>query len=184
MDDMQIIELFFSRDERAIAETDRKYGKLCRSIVYNILCSHEDTEECVNDTYLGTWNSIPPARPLRFPAFLCRIARNISLKRLEYRKALKRGHEVYVSFDELESMAADDEIDSFVTAEHLGRIISRFLRTEKEEVRNVFLRRYWFFDSIGVISEMYGFSESKVKNMLYHCRRRLREYLRKEGVLV
>ena len=184
MDDLQIIELFFSRDERAITETDQKYGKLCRSIVYNILSSHEDTEECVNDTYLGAWNSIPPVRPSRFPAFLCRIARNISLKRLEYRKAWKRGQEVYVSFSELENMAADDEIDSFVTAEELGRIISRFLRTEKAEVRNVFLRRYWFFDSIGVISDMYGFSESKVKNMLYQCRKRFREYLKKEGIRV
>ena len=184
MDDLQIIELYFSRDERAISETDQKYGKLCRSIVYNILSSHEDTEECVNDTYIGTWYSIPPVRPSKFSAFLCRIARNTSLKRLEYRRARKRGQEVYVSFSELENMAADDEIDSFVTAEYLGRMISRFLRTEKAEVRNVFLRRYWFFDSIGVISDMYGFSESKVKNMLYQCRKRFREYLKKEGIHV
>ena len=184
VEDLQIIELYFSRDEQAITETDRKYGKLCRSIIYNILISPEDTEECVNDTYLGTWNSIPPARPTNFSAFVCRIVRNLSLKRLEYNKAMKRDPEVYVSYSELENVIADDEIDPFITDEHLGKIISRFLRAEKEEARNVFLRRYWFFDPIGTIAEKYGFSESKVKNMLYHSRNRLREYLRKEGVIV
>ena len=108
----------------------------------------------------------------------------LSLKRLEYNKAMKRDPEVYVSFSELENVIADDEIDPFITDEHLGKIISRFLRAEKEEARNVFLRRYWFFDPIGTIAEKYGFSESKVKNMLYHSRNRLREYLRKEGVIV
>lgn len=184
MDDLQIIELYFSRDEQAISETDQKYGKLCRSIVNNILHNPEDTEECVNDTYLGAWNSIPPARPVKLSAFLCRIARNLSLKRLEYNKAIKRYPEVYVSYSELENVIADDEIDPFITDEHLGKIISRFLRAEKEEARNVFLRRYWFFDSVSVIATKYGFSESKVKNMLYHSRNRLREYLRKEGVIV
>ena len=184
MEDHAIIALYWARQERALEETDSKYGGYCRTIAYNILRNREDSEECVNDTYLGTWNSIPPARPSNFSAFLCRIARNLSLKRLEYNKAMKRDLEVYVSFSELENVIADDEIDPFITDEHLGKIISRFLRAEKEEARNVFLRRYWFFDSIGVIAEKYGFTESKVKNMLYHSRNRLREYLRKEGVIV
>jgi len=184
MEDLQIIELYFSRDEQAITETDRKYGKLCRSIVFGIVNNPEDTEECINDTYLGTWNSIPPSRPTNLSAFLCRIARNLSLKRLEYNKAMKRNPEVYASYSELENVIADDEIDPIITDEHLGKIISRFLRGEKEDTRNIFLRRYWFFDSIGVIAEKYGFTESKVKNMLYHSKIRLRKYLQKEGVIV
>ena len=184
MEDNEIIELYWNRSQQAIVETSIKYGKQLHTLAERILYNHEDSEECVNDTYLGTWNSIPPARPSSFSAFLCRIARNLSLKRLEYNKAMKRDPEVYVSYSELENVIADDEIDPFITEEHLGKIISRFLRAEKEEARNVFLRRYWFFDSIGAIAEKYGFSESKVKNMLYHSRNRLREYLRKEGVIV
>ena len=90
MDDLRIIELYFGRDEQAIKETDAKYGKLCHSIAYNILNNHEDSEECVNDTYVGVWNAIPPTRPNNFMSFVCRIARNLSLKRLEFMKREKR----------------------------------------------------------------------------------------------
>ena len=103
MDDLRIIELYFERDEQAIKETDAKYGKLCHSIAYNILNNHEDSEECVNDTYVGVWNAIPPTRPSNFMSFVCKIARNLSLKRLEFMKREKRSADVMLSLDELES---------------------------------------------------------------------------------
>ena len=108
MDDLRIIELYFERDEQAIKETDAKYGKLCHSIAYNILNNHEDSEECVNDTYVGVWNAIPPTRPSNFMSFVCKIARNLSLKRLEFMKREKRSADVMLSLDELESVLPDD----------------------------------------------------------------------------
>ena len=182
MDDQQIIDLYFSRDEKAIEETDRKFGKMCYQIAYNILGDREDARECVNDTYLGIWGSIPPARPNHFSAFLCKTARNLSLKRLEYNTAAKRDSKATVPFAELEAVLPDDRFRPDVADEEIGRLVSDFLRREKPEARNVFIRRYWFFDSIGDIAECYSFSESKVKNMLYHSRNKLRAYLEKEGV--
>jgi len=174
MDDLRIIELYFERDEQAIKETDAKYGKLCHSIAYNILNNHEDSEECVNDTYVGVWNAIM--------SFVCKIARNLSLKRLEFMKREKRSAEVMLSLDELASVLPDDQYAPDVCDEDVGKLISKFLRTQKEDVRNVFIRKYFFFDSIGEIAERFGFTESKVKNMLFYTRNKLRYYLIKEGV--
>ena len=182
MDDLSIIELYFARDEQAIKETDAKYGKLCHSIAYNILNNNEDSEECVNDTYMGVWNAIPPARPNHFMAFVCRITRNQSLKRIEAMTRQKRSQVTIVSLDELAEVLPDESIAVGTTDEDIGKAISDFLRNEKEDVRNVFIRKYYFFDSIGDIAERYGFTESKVKNMLYHTRNKLKEYLIKEGV--
>ena len=182
MDDLSIIELYFARDEQAIKETDAKYGKLCHSIAYNILNNNEDSEECVNDTYIGVWNAIPPARPNHFMAFVCRITRNQSLKRIEAMTRQKRSQAAIVSLDELAEVLPDESIAVGTTDEDIGKAISDFLRNEKEDVRNVFIRKYYFFDSIGDIAERYGFTESKVKNMLYHTRNKLKEYLIKEGV--
>ena len=182
MDDLSIIELYFARDEQAIKETDAKYGKLCHSIAYNILNNNEDSEECVNDTYIGVWNAIPPARPNNFMAFVCRIARNQSLKRIEAMTRQKRSKATIVSLDELAEVLPDESIAVGTTDEDIGKAISDFLRNEKEDVRNVFIRKYYFFDSIGDIAKRYGFTESKVKNMLYHTRNKLKEYLIKEGV--
>ena len=182
MDDLSIIELYFKRDEAAIKETDAKYGKLCHSIAYNILSSKEDSEECVNDTYIGVWQAIPPTRPDNLMAFVCRIARNLSLKRLEAMKRQKRYHGALVSLDELSLLIPDEKIAENYSDEDIGRLISRFLRGEKEASRNVFIRKYYFFDSIRDISARYGFSESKVKNMLYHTRNKLKEFLIREGV--
>lgn len=184
MDDLQIIELYFRRDEQAVRETDAKYGRLCHRIAYNILGSREDSEECVNDAYMGIWNAIPPARPNNFTAFVCRITRNLSLKRLEFLTREKRSRDVTVSLDELEAVLPDDRVRPDMDDEALGRLISRFLRGQKEEVRNVFIRRYYFFDSIGEIAERYSFTESKVKNMLFHTRNKLKAYLIKEGIEV
>ena len=182
MDDLSIIELYFARDEQAIKETDAKYGKLCHSIAYNILNNNEDSEECVNDTYIGVWNTIPPTRPNNFMAFVCRITRNLSLKRVEAMARQKRSQATIVSLDELAEVLPDESIAYGISDEDIGKAISDFLRNEKEDVRNVFIRKYYFFDSIGDIAKRYGFTESKVKNMLYHTRNKLKEYLIKEGV--
>ena len=182
MDDLRIIALFFERDEQAIKETDAKYGKLCHSIAYNILNNHEDSEECVNDTYVGVWNAIPPTRPNNLMSFVCKIVRNLSLKRLEFLKREKRSADVLLSLDDLAAVLPDNRYAPNVSDEDVGKLISKFLRTQKEDVRNVFIRKYYFFDSIGEIAERYGFTESKVKNMLFYTRNKLRDYLIKEGV--
>lgn len=182
MDDRTIIELYFARDEQAIKETDAKYGKLCYRIANNILNNDEDSQECVNDTYVGVWNTIPPTRPNNFKAFVCRITRNLSLKRIEAAARQKRSQATVVSLDEFAEILPDENIADGVTDETIGKAISDFLRKEKEEVRNVFVRKYYFFDSIGEIAKRYGFTESKVKNMLYHTRNKLKDYLIKEGV--
>ncbi len=182
MEDQQIIDLYFDRNEQAITETNVKYGKLCHSIAYNILSNREDSEECVNDTYIGVWNAIPPTRPNNFMAFVCRIARNLSLKRLEFLKREKRSADVILSLDELSAVLPDERYAPDVSDEDVGRLISQFLRTQKEDVRNVFIRKYYFFDSVKEIAERYSFTESKVKNMLFYTRNKLKDYLIKEGV--
>ena len=182
MDDQNIIELYFARNEQAIKETEIKYGKLCYSIAYNILNNQEDTEECMNDTYLGAWNAIPPTRPNHFMAFLCKITRNLSLKRLEAMARQKRSQATIISLDELAEILPDESIDENVSNENLTDHISNFLREEKADARNVFVRKYYFFDPIGDISKRYDFTEDKVKSMLYHTRKKLKDYLIKEGV--
>ncbi len=184
MDDSEIIGLYIARDECAIRETERKYGKLCFRIANNLLRNDSDSEECVNDTYLTVWNKIPPARPDNLTAFICKIARNISLKKLEYNNAQKRSADETVSFSEMEEFLPDYSIAEGTENEELGKLISDFLRTEKELDRNVFLRKYWFFDSVGDISERYSLSGSNVKSRLFRTRNRLRLFLKKEGIIL
>ena len=182
MNDLNIIDLYFARDEEAIKQTDLKYGKLCHSIAYNILNNNEDSEECVNDTYIGVWNAIPPTRPNNLMAFICKITRNLSLKRLEAQTRQKRSHAILVSLDELTEVLSDESIADQTSDEKIGKLISDFLRNEKSEIRNVFIRKYYFFDSIGDIANRYNFTESKVKNMLYHTRTKLKDFLIKKGI--
>lgn len=184
MDDLLIIEMYFARDEQAIKETDVKYGKHCFRLAHNILFNIQDSEECVNDTYLAVWNKIPPTRPNNFIAFLCKIVRNLSMKKLDYNLALKRNQDITISFSELEAIMPDNRMASECEYENLGKVISEFLRREKEDARNVFIRKYYFFDSVSDIAKKYSFTESKVKNMLYHSRNRLKDYLKKEGIEV
>ncbi len=182
LEDNRIIELYFDRNEIAIAETKNKFGRLCFGISKNILGDESDAEECVNDTYLAVWNKIPPERPNSLMAFVAKIARNISLKRLERNSAQKRRAFEYVDISELEEVLADDESAAGVTEEEIGRHINDFLSMEKEAVRNVFMRKYWFFDSVEEIADRYSFSESKVKSILFHTRNKLRRYLKEKGV--
>ena len=182
MEDRQIIELYWKRAEDAIRETDVKYGRLCHYIAQNILASPEDSEECVNDTWLGLWNAIPPQRPSRLSAFVGRIVRNLALKRFDYLTAAKRSEEAVCSLEELEDCVSgrtsvEDELEN----RRMEEAIDAFLWSLGEEKRTVFIRRYWYFDSIGVICRHTGWSQSKVKSMLYHPRQKLRDYLESEG---
>ncbi|MBP1565900.1 MAG: sigma-70 family RNA polymerase sigma factor [Oscillospiraceae bacterium] len=182
MEDYEIIELYFARDEQAITQTDLKYGKLCYKIAYNILRNNEDSEECVNDTYIGTWNAIPPTRPYNFMAFVCKIARNLSLKKLEFLRRDKRSQDMVISLKELEDVLPDNRYVQSISDEETGKLISKFLYTQKEDIRNVFIRKYYFFDSVKDIAKRYHFTESKVKNMLFYTRNKLKKYLIQEGV--
>ena len=182
MDDRSIIELFFARDERAISGTAERYGKICHGIAYNILGDEQDAEECVNDTYAGLWNAIPPARPDNLCAFVCRVTRNLSLKRLRALTRQKCSREMTVSFSELEEILPDEAVDG--REGEVAAHVSAFLREQSEDVRGVFMRKYYFFDSVEAIAKRYGFSQSKVKSMLFHTRNKLKEYLIKEGITI
>ena len=183
MEDDQILALYFARDERAIEETAQKYGRLCFHVCHNILRSEVDAEECVNDTYLGVWNRIPPTSPSRLAAFVCKIARNISLNKSAFDHAAKRSA-VVLSLSELNEAIPDNGNWEDTEDTQLAELLSAFLRAEKPDARNVFLRKYWFFDTVEEIAARYGFSESKVKAMLHRTRNRLRTHLTQKGVFV
>lgn len=184
MEDNEIIELFWNRSEDAITETDKKYGSLCLRQAQHMLRSRPDAEECVNDTWLVLWNRIPPTRPDAFPAFLLKIVRYLALNRADYRNAQKRAERLTTSLDELTQCAAPggDPLDAVQTQALTGQI-ERFLRAQDYESRNIFLRRYWYFDSIAEIAERFRLSENKVKSNLFRTRNRLRRTLVKEGYL-
>ena len=182
MEDRDIIEMYFARDERAISETSSKYGSYCGSIAMNILGSREDTEECVNDTWLRAWNSIPPHRPNLLRVFLGKIARNLALDRYKARTAEKRmGGEFAMSLDELDDCIGT--VDERESAE-IGESISRFLRTQPKQTRSVFVCRYFYCDSIADIAKRFSISEAKVKTMLFRTRGKLKIHLEGEGISV
>ena len=183
MDDLRIIELYWERSEDAIRETESKYGRLCKHIIKNILANEQDREECMNDTYLGAWNTIPPQKPNIFSSFIGRIARNQALKKYEYVTAERRKPEALCSLTELEECLTDkNSIETELESKRIEKAISDFLWCQDEEKRMIFIRRYWYFDPISVISRRSGFSESKVKSMLYHTRQKLKVYLESEGI--
>ncbi len=182
MEDNKIIELYFKRNEEAIFETDLKYGKLCFRIAYNILGDDGEAEECKNDTYLSLWNLIPPNKPENLTAFLARVARNLSLKKLEYKSAAKRDRSATVSIHELEEFLPDDRFRYEIEDESLGKLINEFLHGEREEARVVFVKRYYFHEDIKTLAKNFGFGESKVKSLLFHTRHRLKKFLVEKGV--
>ena len=185
MDDDKIIKLYLAKSEKAIAETDAKYGKLCRYIAMNILHNSEDSEECVNDVYHAVWNAIPPKKPEKFSAFIGKITRNLALKKYEFITAAKRNPEVQVSLSELdECVSGHDYIETELENRRIERAISDFLRQQSTEKRTVFIRRYWYIDSISCISKQLGISESKVTSMLFQTRRKLREFLESEDIKI
>ena len=182
IEDQRIIELFSERNETAIKETELKYGRLCYLIAYNILGNAEEAEQCVNDTLLSVWNKIPQTTPGNLKAFVCRVAGNTALKRLEYNTAEKRSSNAAVSLTELEEIIPDNRFPPDKTPEDVSKLISDFLRRQKPEIRKVFVRRYWYFDSVSDIAARFSFSESKVKSMLFHTRNKLKKFLMKEGI--
>ena len=180
MNDKRIVELFWNRSELAIDAAEKKYGKMCSAIAMNVLDDPQDAEECVNDTLQGLWDAIPPQRPENLRAFAAKIARNLSLKRLRYRLAEKRAAST-VSFEELgDCLPGLNSVEAQAEGKELSRALAEFLRTLDKESRNMFLRRYWFFDSVEQIAKGFGVSESKVKSKLYRVRLKLKEYLAKE----
>ena len=186
MEDLDIVELYWNRDEQAIKETSAKYGNYCYSIAYNILYNNEDAQECVNDTYLGAWNAIPPHHPMNLATFLGKITRRLSLNKYRALHADKRGgNEVTLSFDELEDcIASENSVKDEVDAQQLAELINKFLGTLKENERKVFVCRYWYFESVNDIALRFFYTPSKEKMILKRTRDRLKEYLEKEGVLV
>ena len=186
MDDQRIVELYWQRDEDAIKETKEKYGRYCYSIAYNILKSPEDAEECESDTYLEAWNAMPPERPDPLRSFIGMLSRRISLDKWRRKNAEKRGGgETALSFDELEECIPSGKgIDEELSEIELGRMISEFLSALPESECNVFLRRYFYFDSINDICKRYGFGQSKVKMMLKRTREKLMKKLTEEGIFV
>ena len=183
MEDYKIVELYFVRSEEAIVQTDVKYGGLCRHIAGNILRSAQDCEECVNDTWLSAWNRIPPEKPQRLSAYVGRIARNLALKRYAYLSAEKRCEEAVCSLTELEDcISGRDSVEDELECRRIESAISDFLWRQEESARAVFIRRYWYFDSIDDICRRTGYSGSKVTSILFRMRRKLRVYLKDEGV--
>ncbi|WMJ84079.1 RNA polymerase sigma factor [Oscillospiraceae bacterium LTW-04] len=183
MNDREIIALYWERSEAAVEETEKKYGKLCRHIAMNILQNSQDVEECINDTFLGTWNSIPPQKPAVLSAYICRIARNCALKKYHYNNSKKRNKQIEISFTELEDCISQNASEeNSCETELLAKAISTFLRTLSYENRTIFMRKYWFFDSISDIANRFSMSESKVKSILFRTRGKLKEFLMKEGI--
>lgn len=183
--DSQIVELYWQRDERAISQTDLKYGGYCRSISNNILRDPGESEECLNDTYLRAWNSMPAERPERLGAFLGKIVRNISISRLRQKTADKRGGGEYpICLEELRDCAGrgqgpERELELKELTEH----IDKFLAGLKEQERDIFVSRYWYMAPVDEIAERAGFSYSKTASLLHRTRKKLELYLRREGLI-
>lgn len=183
MDDSQIVALYLQRNESAIGHTAKRYGSQLRSISYGIVHDRETAEECENDTYLQAWNTIPPNAPHSyFFAFLARIIRHISIDRCRYQQRLCRSAYIQELSTELQCcIPGTEDTERRMEAIAMGQTISAFLRQQPETARNVFIRRYWYMDSIADIAHRFGISQSKVKSMLLRSRNALRNYLEKEG---
>lgn len=184
MEDKQIVDLYLARSENAITETASKYRRYCYAIAYNILANCGDAEECVNDTYLGAWNSIPPCQPAILSTFLGKITRRLAIKKWQKEHAAKRGGgEIVIALEELEEcIPAGQNIEQEIETAELGKKINEFVMSLPLTERNVFICRYWYMDAISEICQQFGFSQSKVKSMLQRTRNKLQVYLEKEGV--
>ncbi len=185
MTDEEIIGLFFERSEQAISELAKKHGAAVGRVALNILNDEEDAKECVNDTWLGAWNSIPPNRPDPLRTYVCKIARNLATKRYHSNFAKKRCSQYDLALEDLEECVADqDTVEDAVNAKELAEIINRFLDTLPYEDKFVFMRRYWYADSISEIAGMAGMSYNAVAVRLHRVKRKLKKQLQKEGVHV
>ena len=185
MEDSRIIELYWERDERAISQTEKKYGKYCHSIAMGILRNELDAEECVSDTYLRVWEAIPPHRPERLPSFIGRITRNVSINRYIRDRAQKRNGFTEVIFDEVAEIVPDPESAADAMDDRIiSDAINAFLATLPKRTRIIFVRRYWYMSTVADIADALGLSESNVKVTLLRTRKKLRAHLLKEGITV
>ncbi len=183
VEDKQIVELFWARDEQALSETDKKYNRYCHSIAFNILNSNEDSEECVNDTYVRAWNSIPPTRPKWLSVFLGRITRNLALDRFKARKTQKRGKgRADIALNELWGCVSVNTQNDISDDIALRAALNSFLYSLPEETMKVFLKKYWYMNSVSEIANELSISENKVKILLHRTRISLREHLEKEDI--
>ncbi len=185
MNDNDIIEKFWQRDESAIGDTQSKYGTYLKKIAYNILTSEPDSDEAVNDTYLAAWNSIPPHKPAILRSYLSKLTRRISIDRVKYYHAKKRDESEYLlSLDELSECVSDsDTPENELDAKLLGEAIGRFLASLPQKARDGFIRRYFFLDSIADTARSLNISESELKSLMHRTRNKLRNFLEKEGFI-
>ncbi len=184
MDDSSIIKLFWQRDEKAVLELQSKYEKLIIKILKNILTSDEDVEECVNSTYLSVWNSIPPQSPDDLCAYTCKIAKRHSINKIKYNCAYKRKANLADSLHELEDcLPSDENIEDIVSAKELTNAINDFLHIQNQLDCNLFVRRYWYSDSIESIAKFYGINKKTVATKLFRTRKKLKIYLIEEGLI-
>ncbi len=184
MDDNQIIELYWKRDQSAICETQHKYGKLCRYVAYNILHNNEDVKECENDTYNKAWEMIPPQRPSILSAFLSKIARNLAIDKYRSKTAKKRGNGQYdIVIDELyECIPVLDNMEHIIEDIVIKDSLNQFLEKLPVKTRKIFMRRYWYMSSIKEIATDFSMSESNIKMTLLRTRKELKTFLEKEGI--
>lgn len=184
MRDKEIIELYWQRSEHAVSETAAKYGNYCTHIARNILFDISDAEECVNDTWLRTWDAIPPARPNRLSTFLGKITRNLAINQYQKSHAAKRGFgQVPLALSELEAcISGTGTPEQTVEDALITQALDTFLAELDETSRKVFVRRYWYLSDTKEIARDYKMSVSKVKSILHRLRAKLREHLEKEGI--
>lgn len=181
MEDEKIIQLFFARSQSAVEATQERYGTLCHRIAMNLLNSQQDAQECVNDTWYALWNAIPPEKPKNLGAFVAKITRNLAMKRLAYLRAEKR-QVLTVPYEELDGCAsAGASPEMLLEAKELEELLRRFLNGLDRDSRDLFLRRYWFFDSVEMIARGFSMSETRVTTKLYRIRKKLKDYLAKEA---
>lgn len=184
MTDTQMIELYWNRSEDAVAETEKAYGRKLLSLSQRIVRNPEDAAEVVNDTYMKTWNSIPKARPKYFYAYLATICRHLSFNLLNWNQAEKRKAEIVAITDEMEACIPDLGVEKAAQGKEIVQALNAFLETLPREQRLLFVRRYWFADSIAEIAGRYDLTESNVKTRLFRMRNQLREYLKQEGIQI
>jgi len=183
MEDERIIQLFWERKEDAIEELNQKYGAICTKVAHNILNNHQDAEECVNDAYLGAWNSIPPERPNPLRTYICRIVRNLAIKKYHANRAKKRDSSYDVALEELEScIPATGSVEEVWNAKEVARNIDDFLEHLDSENRILFVRRYWYAESVSDLARLFQISNHNVTVRLSRIREKLKVHLLKEGI--
>ena len=182
MKDDEIIALYFRRDEDAIRQTELAYGGKLYNLSYRLLWNREDAEESVSDTYMKAWENIPPTKPTFFYAYLAKICRFLAMGKLDWNNAAKRKAEVVELSDEMENCIPDLNREMQIQSQELGALLSEFLGTLSPENRQIFMRRYWYAESIAEIAQRFHLGESNVKTKLMRTRNALRSFLEKEGI--